>query len=73
MGWANFGVDLHLELIAAGGRRAGLESALREAIRAGRLMPGTRLPSTRDLAIELADRLATRQAPRTNSSRLRGT
>ncbi|WP_020525390.1 MocR-like pyridoxine biosynthesis transcription factor PdxR [Catelliglobosispora koreensis] len=50
--WANSGVDLHLEL-AVGGRRAGLETALREAIRDGRLSPGTRLPSTRDLAREL--------------------
>lgn len=51
--WANYGVDLHLEVAAAGGRRAGLEHALRDAIRAGRLLPGTRLPSTRDLAAEL--------------------
>ena len=35
------GVDLHLDL--SGTRvRAGLESALREAVRAGRLRPGTR-------------------------------
>ena len=40
------GVDLHLDL--SGTRvRAGLESALRDAIRAGRLRPGTRLPSSR--------------------------
>ena len=33
--------------------RAGLERALRDAIRAGRLAPETRLPSTRALAAEL--------------------
>jgi GntR family transcriptional regulator/MocR family aminotransferase len=46
-------VDLHLELSTARGRRAGLESALRDAIRAGRLVPGTTLPSTRALAVQL--------------------
>ncbi|WP_405433510.1 PLP-dependent aminotransferase family protein [Micromonospora sp. NBC_00617] len=51
--WAAFGVDLHLEFDPASGRRAGLERALREAIRAGRLTPETRLPSTRTLALEL--------------------
>ncbi|WP_405096474.1 PLP-dependent aminotransferase family protein [Micromonospora sp. NBC_01412] len=51
--WVAFGVDLHLELDPASGRRAGLERALREAIRAGRLAPYTRLPSTRSLALEL--------------------
>ena len=46
------GVDLHLDL--AGTRvRAGLEGALRDAIRAGRLRPGTRLPSSRVLAADL--------------------
>ena len=46
------GVDLHLDL--AGTRvRAGLERALRDAIRAGRLRPGTRLPSSRALAADL--------------------
>ncbi|SEH03275.1 GntR family transcriptional regulator / MocR family aminotransferase [Nonomuraea solani] len=35
------------------GRRAGLESALREAVRDGRLPAGTPLPSTRGLAQEL--------------------
>ncbi|MCW3814785.1 PLP-dependent aminotransferase family protein [Micromonospora sp. DR5-3] len=53
MDWADFGVDLHLELDASGGRRAGLERALREAIRDGRLPPATRLPATRTLATEL--------------------
>ena len=46
------GLDLHLDL--SGTRvRAGLESALRGAIRAGRLRPGTRLPSSRALAADL--------------------
>ncbi|WNM43031.1 PLP-dependent aminotransferase family protein [Micromonospora halotolerans] len=53
MDWADFGVDLHLELDATGGRRAGLERALRDAIRDGRLPPATRLPATRVLAAEL--------------------
>ncbi|MFI7489249.1 PLP-dependent aminotransferase family protein [Micromonospora echinaurantiaca] len=53
MDWAAFGVDLHLELDATAGRRAGLERALREAIRDGRLAPATRLPATRTLAAEL--------------------
>src|SRR5580658_8347584 len=51
--WATFGVDLHLETDAAAGRRAGLERALRDAIRSGRLAPHTRLPSTRALAADL--------------------
>jgi GntR family transcriptional regulator / MocR family aminotransferase len=49
--WAN-SVDLHLEL--SGTRvRAGLEGALRGAVRDGRLRPGTRLPSSRALAADL--------------------
>jgi GntR family transcriptional regulator/MocR family aminotransferase len=50
--WANIGIDLHLE---PAGRhiRAGLESGLREAIQAGRLQPGTRLPASRTLALDL--------------------
>ncbi|WP_188195832.1 MocR-like pyridoxine biosynthesis transcription factor PdxR [Nonomuraea sp. SYSU D8015] len=52
-GWASSGVDLHLEISATGGRRRGLEDALREAVRDGRLPRGTRLPSTRALAAEL--------------------
>ncbi|MGW5349920.1 MocR-like pyridoxine biosynthesis transcription factor PdxR [Streptomyces sp. NPDC004031] len=57
------GVDLHLDLRpdlgprpdpeaggGAYGRRAALERALREAVRAGRLAPGSRLPSSRRLA-----------------------
>ena len=50
--WANYGIDLHLEL--AGSRvRAALEGALRDAVQAGRLAPGVRLPSSRDLAADL--------------------
>src|SRR5262245_9300992 len=50
--WATYGIDLHLEL--AGSRlRAGLEAALRDAVRTGRLRPGIRLPSSRDLAADL--------------------
>ncbi|MFC4035341.1 PLP-dependent aminotransferase family protein [Streptomyces polygonati] len=47
-----FGADLHLEV--RGPRlRAGLTDALREAVRSGRLVPGTRLPSSRSLAADL--------------------
>jgi GntR family transcriptional regulator / MocR family aminotransferase len=48
-------VDLHLDLAGAPGRslRARTEHALREAVRGGRLAPGTRLPATRALAVEL--------------------
>jgi GntR family transcriptional regulator / MocR family aminotransferase len=51
--WANSsGLDLHLDL--SGTRvRASLETALRGAIRAGRLPPGMRLPSSRALAADL--------------------
>ena len=50
--WAISGVDLHLDL--AGPRlREGLERALRDAVRSGRLRPGTRLPSSRSLAQDL--------------------
>ncbi|MFY9931204.1 MAG: GntR family transcriptional regulator, partial [Streptosporangiaceae bacterium] len=50
--WAKIGgTDLHLEV--SGTRvRAGLEAALRGAVRAGRLRPGTRLPSSRALAAD---------------------
>src|SRR5216683_419601 len=65
--WANYGIDLHLELAAAGASRgatgprgprvtrvrAGLEAALRDAVRTGRLGAGVRLPSSRDLAADL--------------------
>ncbi|HZX04463.1 PLP-dependent aminotransferase family protein [Kribbella sp.] len=44
--------DLHLVVDRSRGVRAGLEHALREAIRT--LPPGTRLPSSRALATELA-------------------
>ena len=55
--WVNsaerIGVDLHLELPGPGGRRAALIRALREAVRSGRLAPGTRLPPYRSLAADL--------------------
>ncbi|MER5909713.1 PLP-dependent aminotransferase family protein [Streptomyces sp. NPDC001982] len=51
--WSGVGVDLHLEPDAADGRRIGLERALRDAVRDGRLAPGIRLPATRRLAVEL--------------------
>lgn len=55
--WVNsaerIGADLHLELTEAGGRRAALIEALREAARGGRLAPGTRLPPYRSLAADL--------------------
>jgi GntR family transcriptional regulator/MocR family aminotransferase len=51
-GSAVAGVDLHLEL--SGTRiRVSLETALRDAIQAGRLRSGTRLPSSRALAADL--------------------
>ncbi|WP_217212258.1 PLP-dependent aminotransferase family protein [Streptomyces sp. AC550_RSS872] len=50
--WATLGVDLHLEPAGPGLRR-GLTDALREAVRTGRLAPGTRLPSSRSLAADL--------------------
>jgi len=46
-------VDLHLDLSGPGGRRVRLEAALRDAVRAGRLGPGVRLPSSRALAADL--------------------
>src|SRR3954449_12359011 len=51
--WSTLDVDLHLTVDPASGRRIGLEHALREAIRDGRLAAGARLPSTRTLAVEL--------------------
>ncbi|MGW7787618.1 PLP-dependent aminotransferase family protein [Streptomyces tricolor] len=55
--WVNsaerIGADLHLELSGPGGRRAALTRALREAVRSGRLTPGTRLPPYRSLAADL--------------------
>ena len=51
--WAtSAGLDLHLELSGTR-RRAALETALREAVRSGRLAPGTTLPSSRALALDL--------------------
>ncbi|MER5890986.1 PLP-dependent aminotransferase family protein [Streptomyces sp. NPDC001941] len=50
--WATFGADLHIEL-AGPGLRSGLMDALRDAVRTGRLAPGTRLPSSRSLAADL--------------------
>ncbi|WP_329408749.1 PLP-dependent aminotransferase family protein [Streptomyces sp. NBC_00704] len=47
------GADLHLEPTGPGGRRAALIRALREAVRGGRLAPGTRLPPYRSLAADL--------------------
>jgi GntR family transcriptional regulator/MocR family aminotransferase len=48
-------MDLHLDLEAVAGhsKRARLESGLRDAVRAGRLAPGTRLPATRSLCAQL--------------------
>ncbi|MGW5174581.1 MocR-like pyridoxine biosynthesis transcription factor PdxR [Streptomyces sp. NPDC004082] len=57
--WVNsaerIGADLHLELSGAeaGGRRAALIRALREAVRSRRLAPGTLLPPYRSLAADL--------------------
>ncbi len=51
------GYDLLIDLAAQRGRglgpRAGLEAALREAVREGRLAAGSRLPSSRSLARDL--------------------
>jgi GntR family transcriptional regulator/MocR family aminotransferase len=48
-------MDLHIDLEGIAGRslRTRLEQALREAVRSGRLAPGTRLPATRALCAEL--------------------
>jgi GntR family transcriptional regulator/MocR family aminotransferase len=48
-------MDLHLDLsdINGGSLRARVERALREAVRSGRLAPGSRLPSTRALCAQL--------------------
>jgi GntR family transcriptional regulator/MocR family aminotransferase len=51
--WSTSGLDLLVAPESGGGRRAGLERALRAAIRDGRLAPGARLPSTRALARDL--------------------
>jgi GntR family transcriptional regulator/MocR family aminotransferase len=49
---AAFGADLHLDPTGSG-LRSGLEDALREAVRSGRLGPGARLPSSRALAADM--------------------
>ena len=53
--WATFGVDLHVDVARTGGSglRRSLTDGLREAVRGGRLAPGTRLPSSRSLAADL--------------------
>ena len=51
--WARSSLDLHLPIDRGRGVRAGLERALRDAVRSGRLPPGTRLPSSRVLARDL--------------------
>ena len=50
--WATFRPDLFVELDRRRVSRS-LEGSLREAIRTGRLHPGTRLPSSRSLAADL--------------------
>jgi GntR family transcriptional regulator/MocR family aminotransferase len=52
--WATSrGLDLHLDLDGAEGRRAAIVASLQRAIRDGRLPPGARLPSSRVLATDL--------------------
>jgi GntR family transcriptional regulator/MocR family aminotransferase len=51
--WTTSGLDLLLELGSGRGLRRSLEEGLREAVRSGRLVRGTRLPSTRTLARDL--------------------
>ncbi|MFG2333704.1 PLP-dependent aminotransferase family protein [Streptomyces sp. NPDC048604] len=46
-------IDLHLEPASGGSRRAAVTRALREAVREGRLPPGSRLPPYRSLAADL--------------------
>jgi GntR family transcriptional regulator/MocR family aminotransferase len=50
--WATSGFDLHLDRTNPR-VRDGLTSALRDAVRSGRLRPGTRLPASRVLARDL--------------------
>jgi GntR family transcriptional regulator/MocR family aminotransferase len=50
--WATSGLDLHLDRTNPR-VRDGLTCALRDAIRSGRLRPGSRLPSSRVLASDL--------------------
>src|SRR5438067_3889716 len=51
--WTTSGTELHLALAQTGARREALETALRTAIRDRRLLAGSRLPSTRALALDL--------------------
>ncbi|SEG81605.1 transcriptional regulator, GntR family [Thermomonospora echinospora] len=51
--WTRSELDLHLRLSAGRGKRAGLEQALRDAVRDGRLSSGAPLPSSRALARDL--------------------
>ncbi|MFC8933941.1 PLP-dependent aminotransferase family protein [Rhodococcus sp. NPDC057135] len=51
--WANLGFDLHVELPHGIGVRAALLQTLRDAIDSGLLKPGTRLPPSRTLALDL--------------------
>src|SRR5688500_14525157 len=46
-------MDLHVELRPGSPKRAQIERQLRDAIRAGRLEPGARLPASRMLAEQL--------------------
>jgi GntR family transcriptional regulator/MocR family aminotransferase len=50
--WAISGVDLHVDLDRSR-IRAELEASLRGAVSSGRLAAGTRLPSSRSLAVDL--------------------
>ncbi|MDQ0895831.1 MocR-like pyridoxine biosynthesis transcription factor PdxR [Agromyces ramosus] len=50
--WAILGLDLHLE-VDAQRKSDSLETALRSAVRDGRLASGTRLPASRTLAADL--------------------
>ncbi|WP_436771295.1 PLP-dependent aminotransferase family protein [Yinghuangia sp. YIM S09857] len=47
------GLDLHLDVTRGPGVGRALAEALRDAVRTGRLSPGTRLPGTRSLAADL--------------------
>jgi GntR family transcriptional regulator / MocR family aminotransferase len=51
--WSSVGVDLHVDWDPARRGSMQLVEVLRSAIRAGRLAPGMRLPSTRALAADL--------------------
>jgi GntR family transcriptional regulator/MocR family aminotransferase len=50
--WAISGVDMHVD-VENSRVRASIERELREAVRGGRLPPGLRLPSSRQLAADL--------------------